>query len=57
MNLRWMLRMARWAHRPPSQQRVVLVLSVLAACLVLAGIEWLWGWPEWLSVPVRPPRP
>ncbi|MBC7156421.1 MAG: hypothetical protein H5U20_02775 [Rhodobacteraceae bacterium] len=54
MNPRWMIRMARWAHRPPSERRVVLVLAVIAACLVLAGLEWLWGWPEWLTMPERP---
>ena len=53
MNLRPYLRMARWAKRPPSEKRVVLVLVVLAVCLVLFGIERLVGWPDWLVVPNR----
>lgn len=46
----WMLRAKRWAQNPPSMRRVVLVLGVIAACLALAGFEWLWGWPDWLTV-------
>lgn len=41
MNLRPFLRMARWARHPPSPARVRLVAGVVAACLVLAGLEWL----------------
>jgi hypothetical protein len=29
---------------------VMLVLGVVAACLVLYGIEVIWGWPDWLTV-------
>ncbi len=46
----WFLRMAEWARHPPSPGRVKLVVAVVAVCLVLAGIEWLWGWPEALTV-------
>lgn len=53
----WLLRMSRWSRHPPSLRRVLLVLGVVAACLVLAGIEHLWGWPAWLTVnPARMPR-
>lgn len=50
MNLTWLLRMARWARHPPSPRRVKLVLGVAAACLLLWGIEQIWGWPDWLMV-------
>ena len=46
----WLLRMAEWARHPPSAGRVKLVVAVIGLCLVLAGIEWLWGWPEALTV-------
>jgi hypothetical protein len=46
----WLLRMARWARHPPSPRRVALVLGVAAACLLLAGIEHFWGWPQALTV-------
>ncbi|WP_306585382.1 hypothetical protein [Gemmobacter fulvus] len=55
MNMTWLLRMARWARNPPSPARVKLVLGVVAACLILAGIEWIWGWPEALT-PTKIPR-
>jgi len=50
MNYRMLLRMTKWAHRPPSWTRVVLVLSIVVLCLLLAGYEYLFGWPEWLTV-------
>jgi hypothetical protein len=28
---------------------VKLVLGVVAICLVIVGVEWLFGWPEWLT--------
>ncbi|GAB4387829.1 hypothetical protein [Albidovulum sp.] len=40
---RLLLRMARWARRPPSMQRVVLGAAVIALCLLLAAAEWA-GW-------------
>ncbi|MCB2093652.1 MAG: hypothetical protein H6901_01105 [Rhodobacteraceae bacterium] len=52
MRIAHLLRMARWAHRPPSTRRVILVFSVVAICLVLAGAEWLDLLPEGFG---RPP--
>jgi hypothetical protein len=56
MNMIWLIRAARWARNPPSLSRVLLVLGVVAACLVLYGIEWMGLWPDWLRVnpPMRP---
>ncbi|MFC7703414.1 hypothetical protein ACFQXB_04300 [Plastorhodobacter daqingensis] len=51
MNLIWLLRAARWARNPPSAKRVKLVLGIIAFCLFIAGLELIWGWPEWLTVP------
>ena len=50
MNLRWFLRMARWARNPPSPGYVTLVLAVIALCLILVGIEHFFGWPDALTV-------
>ena len=50
MNPIWLIRMARWARRPPSMGRVKLVLGVVILCLVLFAIEHFWGWPDWLTV-------
>ena len=57
MNPRWLFRMAKWAHTPPSTQRVMLVLGIVAACLIFFGIERLIGLPEWMAVePTRKTR-
>ncbi len=43
MNPRWLLRASQWARNPPSASKVWLVLGVIAACLALAGGEYLLG--------------
>lgn len=50
MPLTWLLRMAKWVRRPPSPRQVALVLGVIAVCLLLAGVEYLVGWPEALTL-------
>ncbi|MEC8631154.1 MAG: hypothetical protein VXY73_13765 [Pseudomonadota bacterium] len=54
MNM-WLVRASRWARNPPSMNRVILGAVVIAICLVLFGIERIWGWPEWLT-PNRVPH-
>ena len=56
-NLGWFVRMARWARNPPSARRVVLVLAVIAACLVLVGLEKTGMLPDWMSMDTHPARP
>lgn len=46
----WLLRAKRWVQNPPSQRRVILVLTVIALTLGLALIEHFFGWPEALTV-------
>ena len=54
MNMRWLLRMKRWAQNPPSASRVKLVFAIIALCLVLVLVEKLFGWPDALTVdPMR----
>lgn len=51
MNIhRLLIRAKRWAANPPSTRFVVMVLCIVAGSLAIAGIEWLWGWPDWLTV-------
>ena len=50
MNLRWIVRASKWARNPPSEKMVKLVFGVIAGALVLIGIEYFLGWPEWLTV-------
>ena len=42
--------MVLWLRHPPSPARVRLVLGVLVVCALIAGAEYLWGWPDWLRV-------
>lgn len=50
MNPRWLLRMAKWSHRPPSEKRVKLVLGIIVLCLALFAVERYIGWPDWMTV-------
>ncbi|MDP3196320.1 hypothetical protein [Tabrizicola sp.] len=55
--LTWLLRAKRWAQNPPSEGRVKLVFGVVALCLVLVGIEYFIGWPDWMTVDSLRPKP
>ncbi|WP_224823731.1 hypothetical protein [Cognatishimia sp. MH4019] len=50
MNLRWFVRASKWARNPPSEKMVKLVFGIILAGLVLVGIEYFIGWPDWLTV-------
>lgn len=47
---RMLLRAKRLAARPPSMRQVLVYGGIIAACLALAGLEWVFGWPDWLTV-------
>jgi hypothetical protein len=46
----WLMRAKQWAQKPPSWGRVKLVFGVVAVCIAIAGYEWFFGWPDWLTV-------
>ncbi|NJM83753.1 MAG: hypothetical protein HC844_16005 [Tabrizicola sp.] len=48
--LTWLMRAKRWVQNPPSPGRVKLVFGVIAICIVIAGYEWVFGWPDWARV-------
>ena len=48
--LRLLIRASQLVRNPPSQRRLVIYGAALAASLIVAGIEWVWGWPDWLTV-------
>lgn len=52
--MRQFFRMAKWARNPPGEKQVKLFLIVVALCLVLFGIERLFGWPDWLTMDNAP---
>lgn len=49
-NLAWLIRASRWARNPPSAKMVILVLAIIAAGLVLLGLEHFGFWPEWATL-------
>ena len=49
MNARWLLRMARWSRRPPSKERIIVMLVVAGISLALYAYERTFGWPEALT--------
>jgi len=51
MNLTWLLRMSKWARRPPSWGRVKLVALVVGLCLLLFALERAGLWPDWATLP------
>ena len=53
-NPRHFLRMARWARRPPSEKRVLLVVGVIAVALAIWGLEQLFGAPGWMQLEPLP---
>ncbi len=54
MNPLSLLRMAKWARKPPSEARVKLVIAVVVLALAIVGIEWMGWWPDWATAePIR----
>lgn len=47
--MHWLIRAKQWARNPPSWGQVKLVFGVIAACLIIVGIEWLVGFPDWMA--------
>jgi len=46
---RHFMRMARWVRRPPSMQRVKLMVFVALVIAVIASIEAMGLWPDWAT--------
>ncbi|MDQ7261454.1 hypothetical protein NM680_06530 [Paracoccus sp. PS-1] len=49
-NLIWLIRASRWARHPPKPRTVMLVLAIIAAGLLLAGLEHFGLWPDWATM-------
>ena len=54
LNPRQLLRMARWARRPPGEKQVRLVLAVIALALAIWGLERVFGTPDWMRIDGAP---
>ncbi|MES2915987.1 MAG: hypothetical protein V4753_12790 [Pseudomonadota bacterium] len=51
--LQWLMRAKRWVQKPASEGRVKLVFGVVAISLVIVGIEYFIGWPDWMTLDRR----
>ena len=49
-NLIWLLRATRWVRRPPSRRQVITLLAIVAAGLIIAGLEHGGLWPDWAQL-------
>lgn len=56
MNLTWLLRMAKWARRPPSMKQVKIGAVVLALAVAIWGLDAAGLWPDWARLE-KPPKP
>lgn len=54
----FLMRMLLWLRHPPSREQRIMIAVICGIGLSFALIEWVFGWPDWLTaerVP-RPPR-
>ena len=54
--MRWLLKAKKWQARPPSAQRVRLVLALIAVGVAIAAVERWIGWPAWATLEPAGPR-
>ncbi len=54
MNPRLLLRMAKWARRPPSMRQVKIGAAILAICFAIFAVEYFIGWPDALTMERAP---
>lgn len=54
MNPRHFLKMAQWVRNPPSRQRQIIVAVVIGLCVLIYGMEQLFGLDELLPEPNNP---
>ncbi len=48
--IRLLVRAKQIVRHPPPMWKVKLIFGVIAVAILLASIEWIWGWPDWLTV-------
>ena len=49
MNIRPLLRLRRWADRPPSVARMKLLALVVAISAAIYALDHFGVWPDWAS--------
>ena len=51
----FLMRMLLWLRHPPSRNQRIAIAVICGIGIAFAAIEWVFGWPEWLT-PERVPR-
>lgn len=54
MNPAWLMRMARWARRPPSARRALALVLIITLSLGVAALERTGFWPDWATLERNP---
>jgi hypothetical protein len=51
----FLMRMLLWLRNPPSREQQIAIAVICGIGITFAAIEWVFGWPDWLSAE-RVPR-
>ncbi|MEP2093810.1 MAG: hypothetical protein ABJI95_10425 [Paracoccaceae bacterium] len=49
MNIRYLWRLRRWAEKPPSASRMILIVTIAALGFLIYGLEHFGYWPDWAT--------
>jgi hypothetical protein len=53
VNITWLMRMAKWARRPPSMLHVKIAAVAFLAAIVIVVVDKLGYWPDWAKLNPR----
>ncbi|WP_284265749.1 hypothetical protein [Roseicyclus amphidinii] len=45
----FLMRMLLWLRHPPSRNQRIAIAVICGIGIGFAAVEWLVGWPEWLT--------
>ncbi len=51
----FLMRMMLWLRHPPSRNQQIAIAVIVGVGAGAAAIEWVFGWPDWLTAE-RVPR-
>lgn len=53
----FLIRMLFWVRNPPSRNQQIAIALICGTGIVFAAVEFLFGWPAWLSADRLPRGP
>jgi hypothetical protein len=51
----FLMRMLLWVRNPPSREQQIAIAVIVGIGITFVAIEWVFGWPDWLTAE-RVPR-